>query len=358
MPQPAGTIPQLRDRLAALSSGAGYRPAPARALRTHLPRGFGRVETRLGPAWLRREMLASPGSAPGPVYLDTETTGLAGGAGTLVFAVALARPAAGGLEVLQLFLSDPGGEPALLGLLAQELSGVGLLATFNGASFDLPLLGTRWVMARMPGEFPSPPHLDLLALTRSLMRHRLPDCALSEVERALLGVQRVGDLPSAQVPEAYLRHLRDGWSPTLEAALRHNRQDVVSLHHLHRRLTARLEGREAGLEAPDWLAIGRHLGRRGRRADALKALRAAAEMAAGDASGRAGLLIARALSQRRRFSSAESLLAWLEARLTDPTEVSIARAKLLEWRLGDLAGALGVVEGAARRARSAEHGQD
>ena len=359
MPASAPTVRELRDRLARLTSGAGYRPRPAGpAAARRPPAGFEPVETPLGRAWRRADVVPAGGDPLGACYLDTETTGLAGGAGTLVFAVALARPCESSIEILQLFLSEPAGEPALLALLAGELAGWPEVATYNGRAFDLPLLRTRWVMARMPGEFPSPPDLDLLHVTRGLLRHRLTGCSLREVEERLLGFEREDDLPSALVPDAYLRFVREGWSPTLEAALRHNRQDVLSLHHLHRRLAARLDGRDAGMEAADWLALGRYLWRRGRRADGWRALRAAAEMATDETSAMAGILIARKLARRGAAAAAESLLGRLEDRLPEVAELPVARAKLLEWRLRDPAGALRIVERALDRLRPGDPDHD
>ncbi|MGH7902746.1 MAG: ribonuclease H-like domain-containing protein [Candidatus Dormibacteraceae bacterium] len=314
-----------------------------------IPAGFDPVATPLGTAWRRAEVIPAGSPPLGHTYLDTETIGLAGGAGTYAFSVALARPCGRDLEVLQLFLAEPGAEPALLHMLAEELAGAAGLGTYNGQSFDLPLLRTRWVMARMPGEFTHPPHEDLLHITRALFRHRLPSCGLGQVEGWLLGLDREHDLPSALVPEAYFQYLREGWSPALEPALRHNRQDAVSLHHLHARLLVRLAGRDPRMDAADWLALGRYLVRRGRRADGWRALRAAARLSEDESSARAALLLARALARRGRASAAELLLATLEERLPGVPELSIARAKLLEWRLRDRAGALRVVEGALDR---------
>jgi hypothetical protein len=144
------------------------------------------------------------------------------------------------------------------------------------------------------------------------------------------------------VPEAYLSYLRRGWSPTLEAALEHNRRDVLSLYHLHARLRQRLEGEDPWMEAPDWLALGRHLLRRGRRADGWRALRRAAEHG-GPASALAGLLLARGLGRRGRHRAAERLLAAVHERLPAEVLVAVARARLLEWRLREPAAARDLV---------------
>jgi hypothetical protein len=287
---------------------------------------------------------------PGNVaYVDTETTGLSGGAGTYVFAAAVARPIDCGLRVAQFFLPQPGMEPAFLHALQQELEAATTIATFNGGSFDLPVLRTRWVMARMRGEFTVTPHVDLLTLVRALYRHRLESCTLRFVEERVLGYERDDPLPSALVPEAYFDYLRTGARDFLEAALEHNRLDVISLVHLHSRLLRRLDGGDVEMDAADWLALGRHRFRRGARADGWKALRNATAFAEGEAAATAGLMITRRLVRRGAIAAADQLLEWLESRLTEDVRVALARAILLEWRRRDPLQALTVVESAQQR---------
>ncbi|MDQ6789716.1 MAG: ribonuclease H-like domain-containing protein [Candidatus Dormibacteraeota bacterium] len=319
-----------------------------------MPRGFEPVETDFGMAWRLAEVLPR-GRVPGPIppvphgYLDTETTGLSGGTGTQVFAAAVCRPVDCGLELVQLFLPEPAGEAAFLSLLRDELAATPGLATYNGSRFDLPLLRTRWVMARMPGDLQHPAHTDLLTLTRALLRQRLESCALRVVEERLLGFEREGDLPGALVPEAYLRYLRLGWAPQLELALEHNRQDVVSLFYLHARLLLRLAGEDSWMESADWLALGRHLLRAGRRADGWRALRRAVELADGPPSALAGVLLARGLARRGLHAAAERLLAELQYRLPDEVCLAVLRARLLERSLDRPAAAHAVVSAALAR---------
>jgi uncharacterized protein len=348
----------LRERLTRL----GAPPSPRQPHARPLPRGFEVISTRYGTAVLRQDVIPLPPLEPHPgniAYLDTETTGLSGGSGTLVFAAAVARPIDCGLRVAQLFLPQPGLEAAFLGVLRQELKAADAIATFNGASFDLPVLRTRWVMARMPGELGEPPHVDLLTLVRALYRHRLESCTLRTVEQRLLGYERDDPVPSALVPDAYFAYLRGGHLDLLEAALEHNRLDVISLVHLHSRLLVRLQGDEAGMDAADWLALGRHRLRRGARADGWRALRNATSFAQGEASATAGLLISRRLLRRGAVAAADQLLGWLESSAGEDVRVSIARARLLEWRRRDPHQALSVVEAAQRRmpdqARELEH---
>ncbi len=338
----------LRERLTRL----GAPPRPRVQPPCELPRGFEEVPNRFGTAVLRQDVIPLPALDPFPgniAYVDTETTGLGGGAGTYVFAAAVARPIECGLRVAQLFLPQPGMEAAFLHALRDELEPADAVATFNGASFDMPVLRTRWVMARMPGELTEAPHVDLLTLVRALYRHRLESCTLRMVEERVLGYERDDPIPSALVPEAYFDYLRAGSLDMLEASLEHNRLDVISLVHLHSRLLLRLGGGETDMDAADWLALGRHRIRRGSRADGWRALRNAAAFARGEAAATAGLLISRRLVRRGSIGAADNLLGWLESSVTEDVRVSVARAMLLEWRRRDPDQALGVVEAAQQR---------
>jgi hypothetical protein len=301
---------------------------------------------------VRQDVIPLPPLDPDPgsvAYVDTETTGLAGGTGTYVFAAAVARTIDCGLRVAQFFLPQPGMEPAFLHALREEIDLASSIATFNGGSFDLPVLRTRWVMARMPGELSHPPHVDLLTLVRALYRHRLESCTLRFVEQRVLGYERDDPLPSALVPDAYFDFLRRGENAMLEAALEHNRLDVISLVHLHARLLLRLQGGEAGMDAADWLALGRHRFRRGARADGWRALRNATSFADGDAAAAAGLLLSKRLVRRGSIAAADRLLGWLESSITEDMRLSIARARLAEWRRRDPCQALNIVEAAQLR---------
>jgi len=254
-----------------------------------------------------------------------------------------------GLRVAQFFLPEPGMESAFLHALREELEPAEGLTTFNGGSFDLPILRTRWVMSRMPGDFTHGPHVDLLTLVRALYRHRLENCTLRYVEERVLGYERDDPLPSALVPDAYFGYLRAGSHEFLEAALEHNRLDVISLVHLHSRLLRRLDGADVDMDADDWLALGRHRWRRGARADGWRALRNATSYARGEAAATAGLLISRRLVRRGAIVAADRLLHWLESTAQADMRVSLARARLLEWRTRDPRSALAVVEEAQRR---------
>lgn len=181
---------------------------------------------------------ARVGRALGPpgerlLWLDTETTGLAGGTGTYVFLVGLARLDDDAVTVRQHFLADLRGERAMLEGLAAELGDADGLITFNGTRFDLPLLTTRYLLARA-GRGPAPPaHLDLMTVARRLWHRPLGGFSLGMVERAVLGVRRQGDLPGWAIPARYVEYLRTGDRAGLEPVFTHNLQDLLSLMALH-----------------------------------------------------------------------------------------------------------------------------
>jgi uncharacterized protein YprB with RNaseH-like and TPR domain len=341
----------LRERLNSLGGGPP-RTVPRLKPALEPPRGFEPVSTPYGVAFVRQEVMPLKTLEPDPgsvAYIDTETTGLSGGSGTLVFAAAVARPIDCGLRVAQFFLPQPGMEAAFLHALSEELQPASAIASFNGASFDLPILRTRWVMARMGGELAHPTHIDLLTLVRALYRHRMESCTLRMVEERLLGYERDDPIGGALIPDAYFLYMRGGASPLLELTLEHNRLDVISLVYLHSLLLRRLQGADAEMDAADWLALGRHRFRRGARADGWRALRNAAGFYDGDAAATAGLWISRRLVRRRSIDAADRLLARLESAFAGDVRVAVARARLLEWRRRDPAHALSVVEAVQRR---------
>jgi uncharacterized protein YprB with RNaseH-like and TPR domain len=202
------------------------------------------------------------------LILDTETTGLSGGTGTVPFLIGLAwfegGEGAGGrssdvtecsdagepvLRVEQLFLENLGREAPLLHRLAERIANAGMLVTYNGKSFDWPLLRTRFVLARMP--VPKlPPHLDLLHCSRRLWSGRLPNVRLTEVERSVLGKFRQDDVDGSEIPGLYLRYLRGGDPRLIEPVLQHNEHDVVALAALLGRV-ARLYGDGEASDARD-----------------------------------------------------------------------------------------------------------
>lgn len=171
------------------------------------------------------------------LFLDTETTGLSGGAGTVVFAYGLGFWRREHLVVEQLFLRDFGEEPAMLQHVAARLREFPLLVTFVGKSYDRHRIAARMALHKMPAPVLTQPHLDLYHLVRRARRD-LPDARLGTVERHVLGFERADDLPGSEAPAAFLAWIRDRTGP-VDRVLEHNRLDVLSLVALLGALAAR-----------------------------------------------------------------------------------------------------------------------
>ncbi|MCX7025825.1 MAG: ribonuclease H-like domain-containing protein [Spirochaetes bacterium] len=160
------------------------------------------------------------------IFFDLETSGLSGGAGTVVFLAAFARWNRGILSVRQHFMRDYPAEGEFLSACIGEIGDDSVLVSYNGKSFDEPLLRTRCILNRMrPFRIP---HADLLYAARRLWRWSLPDCSLATVERAL-GRERGPDIPGEFIPEAWFSYLRNGSDPRVGMVMSHNAEDVVSL---------------------------------------------------------------------------------------------------------------------------------
>ncbi|MCC6190080.1 MAG: ribonuclease H-like domain-containing protein [Anaerolineales bacterium] len=163
-------------------------------------------------------------------FIDTETTGLAGGAGTLVFLVGVGACEAGRFVLRQYFLIDPGEEPALLTALVNDLAPRTGWVTFNGRAFDLPLIETRLTLNRQRGALGQRPHLDLLMPARRLYRGRLPSCSLGDIERHVFHIQREDDdVPGWLIPQLYADYLRTGDPREMRRVIYHNTVDILSM---------------------------------------------------------------------------------------------------------------------------------
>jgi len=179
------------------------------------------------------------------LFLDTETTGLAGGTGTYAFLVGLAWWDAGGLQVEQFFMRDLDEEHSLLLELSERMSKHPVLVTFNGKSFDWPLLETRYRMTRSIASCAPTLHLDLLHPARQLWRPRLGSVRLKELERHVLGDEnralewsRQDDIESSLIPQMYFDYLRGGPPEPLAGVFRHNQMDLRGLAALAGKILA------------------------------------------------------------------------------------------------------------------------
>lgn len=166
----------------------------------------------------------------GFLFLDTETTGLGTGAGTFAFLVGIGHLAENGFHLIQLMMRDPREEPALLYLLNQHLSEFQALVTYNGKSFDVPLLTSRHIINGFTPPFPGLDHIDLLPLARRLWRNRLPSRALGDLEWQICGVVRTQEeVPGWMIPQIYFDYLSSGDARPLAGVIYHNAVDILSL---------------------------------------------------------------------------------------------------------------------------------
>ncbi|MEB2313477.1 MAG: ribonuclease H-like domain-containing protein [Polyangiaceae bacterium] len=354
LPSPDGApaeLDELRDKMAELLGRAPPAPRPAAdPAATLLP--FARRETPRGPLYerllrlapshhvgrmpsdaaaaARPEMLALLALEPGlaardatrALYLDTETTGLGGSAGTLAFLVGMAWFADDGRLVLeQLLLRSPAEEAALIERVAERLEQSELVVSYNGKAFDLPLLRARAVMNRLPA-LPERPHLDLLHVARRLHKARLGACRLVDLEREVLGFERGDDIAGADVAPRFAHFLRTGDEQALAAVVEHNAWDVVSMAAL-----VGLYGEPMELlGAADLVGLARTLRRAGAPGRALAAAEAAVERGAGPEALRVRGELEKARGERgRALADFEALAA-----LVDDPAARLELAKLYE----------------------------
>jgi uncharacterized protein YprB with RNaseH-like and TPR domain len=196
------------------------------------------------------------------VFLDTETSGLAGGTGTFAFLVGVGRYTPSGFHLAQFFMRDPLEEPALLLAVEEFLASSRTVVSFNGKAFDVPLLDTRYTMNGWVSPFRSLSQVDLLHLARRLWRDRLPSRTLANLEVQVLHASRTEEeIPGWMIPDIYFNYLRDGDARPLQRVFYHNAMDVVSLAALLNHTSALLEEPISHTQADtiDLAAVGRLL---------------------------------------------------------------------------------------------------
>jgi uncharacterized protein len=244
-------------------------------------------------------------------FLDTETTGL--GAGACAFLAGVGSIDSAGFRLRQFFMRDYGEEPSVLWRLAEYLAPFDALITYNGRTFDQPLLEGRYRLARTPHPFARLPHLDILFGARRLWRLRLDSCRLIDLEARILGVERQGDLPGDLIPYCYFEFQRTHQALRLVPVFHHNAIDVLSLACLTAIVPAVFRApEEAGLRhGADLIGLARWLRDAGRCGEAIGLLRRAVEMGLPDP------LLFRTLwdiaaEERRRGAADAALEVWRE----------------------------------------------
>jgi uncharacterized protein YprB with RNaseH-like and TPR domain len=193
-------------------------------------------------------------------FLDTETSGLAGGTGTYAFLIGVGRFTKTGFRLSQYFMRDPFEEPAQLAAVLGALEDSKVLVTYNGKSFDVPLLNTRFISNGEPPPLKSSAHIDLLHLARRLWRDRLESRTLGSIEENILGAKRTEeDIPGWMVPSIYFDYIKTGDARPLTNVLYHNAMDILSLATLLNHISRILDDPHGGLveHGVDLIAMGK-----------------------------------------------------------------------------------------------------
>jgi uncharacterized protein YprB with RNaseH-like and TPR domain len=353
----------LTERLAAIRSAApsAARPRPDDDRVARLARWFdARTDvTENGTVLVVERSTPFPADAvdalaalPSAAYFDTETTGLSTGAGTVIFLAGLARVIGPRVVVRQYILPDYPYEPPLLRAVATDLASSPRMVTYNGRTFDLPMLAARLTVHGLFREQAALPaaHDDLLPDARRLFRRPLGGARLADVESGVLGVRRTSDCPGSEVPARYFGYLRGGSPDILAEVLDHNFQDVVSLALLEAELIRLRAGswREAGVLDPRGMAL--ELLRAGAVDDALELVETAQAVAADPAEATALRRVAsRLLIARGHVDRAEQLWTIGTRRASvDAASAWIEVARIRERHRGDLAGAMEAAAAASR----------
>ena len=266
----------------------------------------------LDPSPSFHEALDVAGSRPHTVFIDLETTGLSGGAGTVAFLVGCGYFDMGAFQVRQFLLTSYSGERALLAAVGEFFDDADLIVTYNGKTFDVPVMETRWVFHRMQMPLDGVPHFDMLHPARRLWRLNAPlergddgGCRLSTLERRLFDVRRVGDVPGFEIPSRYFHFLRTGDPRPLEPVLEHNRLDLVSLAALTAhavRLTR--SGADACRDSAEALALGRVYERAGELGRAEACYRRASESNSSEVRGESLYRLGLRYRREQRFQEA------------------------------------------------------
>ncbi len=263
-------------------------------------------------------------------FLDTETTGLAGGSGTYAFLIGVGRITEKGFHLRQFFMRDYAEEASLLFALERYLSEFSVLVTYNGKAYDQPLLETRYRMSRRRAPFDRMGHVDLLYGARRLWKFQFESCRLLDLENQVLGVEREGDLPGEMIPYVYFEFLRRREAFRVAPIFHHNAIDILTLACLCAIVPwAFRSPAEARLRhGPEMVGIGRWLRKCGRMEDALLLFRRAVD------AGLPDELLFRTLWE---VAQLERKLGRIDAAVAVLTELSACRNPFRVTALEDLA---------------------
>ena len=344
---------------------------PARIGSTMADLGLEEEQTSAGPIWTRRALdpVPPPDSLPSfagffthadaaqphsgdLLFLDTETTGLAGGTGTIAFLVGASWWTDQGLATCQYFLSAPGQEPALLEALGELAKSFGVVVTFNGASFDLPLLRTRALMNRATDPLASLVSWDLLVPARRLRRRMLENCRQQTLEESVCGLPaRTGDIDGAGIPAVWFEFLAGGGAGQLDRVLHHNHLDMLGMAHLFSKVVERAslvhQNAATVLAENDWRedwSLGRICENLKEQKDSIfwmrRALKGARKESSSGPDPRFLTDAIRILKRSGDWALVEDLITWGLCGSPSPQALQREAAILYERRLGDLEKAL------------------
>lgn len=229
---------------------------------------------------LPHDLLSAIGTMPTAspqkwAFLDTETTGLSGSISTCAFLVGVGRITQDGFRVRQFFMRGYGEEASLLDALGGHLKQFDALVTYNGASFDQPLLESRYRLHRLKSPFARLPHLDLLHGARRLWKLRFDSCRLVDLENQVLGFEREGDIPGAMIPYVYFEYLRTKWIERLVPVFHHNQLDILTLACLTGIVPSAFKDAGARTNGAELTAVARWLHQAGEHARALEVFKKA-----------------------------------------------------------------------------------
>ena len=246
------------------------------------------------------------------VFIDTETTGL-GGTGAVAFLIGVGRIIDEGFELLQYIIPDYSDETAMLENLIDKFSDEVSVVTFNGASFDLPLLNDRLIINRVGRKLSFKHHLDLLHSSRRLFKRRLQCCTLINLERELLDFYRKDDIPGYLIPSVYFDWLNDEDLSTMNAVIEHNRLDIISLFFLAKIIAKAYSTNGGSLEfSKDLHSLSKWYDRRKER-EKIEIVYNQAEMLSDNMSADAILFYARTFKRLKKFDESIELLSTITA---------------------------------------------